>query len=81
VVPAVEQREQAAAALHALRHTAASRLARAGVGLVLAQKLLGHADPKLTARVYSHVEVEDLRAAVVALPGAARKTGASKEAG
>jgi integrase len=54
--------------LHALRHTAASRLARGGVGLVLAQKLLGHADPKLTARVYSHIEVEDLRAAVVALP-------------
>ena len=57
--------------LHALRHTAASRMARCGVGLVLAQKLLGHADPKLTAKVYSHVEVEDLRAAVVALPGAA----------
>src|SRR5688572_13509585 len=54
--------------LHSLRHTCASRLARGGVGLVLAQRLLGHSDPKLTARVYSHVEVEDLRGAVVALP-------------
>jgi hypothetical protein len=36
--------------IQALRHTAASRLARAGVGLVQAQRLLGHSDPKLTAR-------------------------------
>ena len=55
--------------LHSLRHCCASRLARAGVGLVLAQRLLGHSDPKLTAKVYSHVEVEDLRAAVLPLPG------------
>ena len=54
--------------LHALRHTCASRLARAKVGLVQAQHLLGHADPKLTARVYSHIELEDLRAAVQPLP-------------
>ena len=66
--------------LHGLRHTAASQLARGGVGLVLAQKLLGHADPKLTARVYSHVEVEDLRAAVVALP-CAQPASQAKEVG
>ena len=56
--------------IHALRHTAASRLARAGVGLVHAQRILGHSDPKLTARAYTHLGVEELRAAVERLPGA-----------
>lgn len=50
--------------LHALRHTAATRLARAGVGLVHAQRILGHSDPKLTAQIYSHLEPEDLRDAI-----------------
>jgi integrase len=50
--------------IHALRHTAASRMARRGVPLVVTQRILGHSDPKLTARVYTHLEVEDLRAAV-----------------
>jgi integrase len=55
--------------VHALRHTAASRMARSGVGLVLAQKILGHSDPRLTAAVYSHLGVEDLREAVEMVPG------------
>ncbi|MCK6449024.1 MAG: hypothetical protein L6Q99_21725 [Planctomycetes bacterium] len=42
----------------------ATRRARLGVPLVPAQRLLGHSDPTFTARAYSHVEVEDLRAAV-----------------
>ncbi len=42
--------------IHALRHTAASRMARSGVGLVQAQKLLGHSDLKLTAAIYTHLE-------------------------
>jgi integrase len=50
--------------IHALRHTFASRLARRGVPLQKAQRLLGHSDPKLTAQIYTHVEVEDLRDAV-----------------
>lgn len=50
--------------LHSLRHTAASRYASRGVGLVHLQKLLGHADPKLTAQVYTHVGVNDLRDAL-----------------
>jgi integrase len=50
--------------IHALRHTMASRLARNGVGLVQAQRLLGHSDPKLTATIYSHLDIEDLRAAI-----------------
>lgn len=41
--------------IHGLRHTAATRLAQAGVPLVQAQKFLGHGDPKLTAAVYTHL--------------------------
>ncbi len=47
--------------IHALRHTFGSRLARRGVGLVQVQRLMGHSDPKLTAQVYAHLDVEDLR--------------------
>jgi integrase len=54
--------------IHALRHTFASRLCRAGVGLVHAQNLLGHSDPRLTAAIYTHLDVEDLRRAVQVLP-------------
>ncbi len=54
--------------VHALRHTFASRLARSNVGLVQAQKLLGHSDPKLTAVIYTHLDTEDLRSAVESLP-------------
>jgi integrase len=50
--------------IHALRHTAATGMARRGVPLVVAQRVLGHSDPKLTAKVYTHLEVEDLRVAV-----------------
>jgi integrase len=50
--------------IHSLRHTFGSRLARKGVGLVQVQRLMGHSDPKLTAQVYTHLDVEDLRQAV-----------------
>lgn len=50
--------------IHCLRHTFGSRLARNGVGLVQVQRLMGHSDPKLTAQVYTHLDVEDLRQAV-----------------
>lgn len=50
--------------IHALRHTFGSRLARHGVGLVHVQRLMGHSDPKLTAQVYTHLDVEDLRKAI-----------------
>jgi site-specific recombinase XerD len=39
-------------------------MARNGVGLVQVQRLMGHSDPKLTAQVYTHLDVEDLRRAV-----------------
>jgi integrase len=62
--------------VHALRHTAATRMARAGVGLAHAQRLLGHSDPKLTARVYTHANVEDLRAALEAAMSGANSRAA-----
>jgi integrase len=55
--------------IHALRHTFATRCARSGVGLVQAQHLLGHSDPKLTAKIYSHLEVDDLRIAIGRIGG------------
>ena len=53
--------------IHSLRHTFGSRLARNGVGLVQVQRLMGHSDPKLTAQVYTHLDVEDLRRAIASV--------------
>jgi integrase len=64
--------------IHALRHTAATSMARRNVPLVVAQRVLGHADPKLTARVYTHLDVDDLRVAVegvAAVPQRLREAG------
>jgi integrase len=49
---------------HALRATFATSLARAEVPLVVAQHLMRHADPKLTANVYTKLELHDKREAV-----------------
>lgn len=49
--------------IHALRHTAASRLIRAGVDVVTVSKILGHSDLKITLR-YCHSTVETMREAV-----------------
>ncbi len=54
--------------VHALRHTATTRLLRNGAGLARTQRVIGHSDPKLTAAVYGHLEADDLRDAVEALP-------------
>jgi integrase len=45
--------------LHDCRHTYASRLARAGAPLYKISKLLGHRDPRMTAR-YAHLADTDL---------------------
>lgn len=55
--------------IHALRHTFGSRMARNGAGLVHVQRLMGHSDPKLTAQVYTHLDVEDLRGAIEGVLG------------
>jgi integrase len=58
---------------HDLRGTTATLLARAGVGLVVAQRILRHSDPRLTANIYSRVDLSDLQAGVdrMGIPGAA----------
>jgi integrase len=40
---------------HATRHSHASRLIAAGVDVVTVSKRLGHRDPAITLRVYSHL--------------------------
>ncbi|TAJ03419.1 MAG: hypothetical protein EPO68_17430, partial [Planctomycetota bacterium] len=50
--------------LHALRGTAATRWARSGVPISIAQRMLGHSDVRTTMAHYVRVEVDDLRVAV-----------------
>jgi integrase len=57
--------------IHALRHSCASRLARAGVPITHTQRLLGHSSVELTSRYYTHLGTEDLRAAMERVGGAA----------
>ena len=49
---------------HDLRATTATLLARAGVPLVIAQRILRHSDPRLTANIYSRVDLADLQAGI-----------------
>jgi len=53
---------------HALRTTFGTNLARNGVSLPMAQKLMRHSDPRLTANVYTVLSDEDARQAIAALP-------------
>lgn len=46
---------------HALRGQYASMLARAGVPIQHAQKLMRHSTPTLTMKIYTHLETEELR--------------------
>lgn len=52
---------------HALRVTYATSLARTGVSLAQAQELMRHSDPKLTANVYTRLELRDGHAAVAGI--------------
>ncbi len=49
-------------------HTFISNLGKAGVPLTMAQKLARHCDPKLTANIYTHLEVSDQAKAIESLP-------------
>ena len=55
---------------HANRHTFISRLGRAGVSIMTAQKLARHSDPRLTSNVYNHVDTQEKADAISLLPGA-----------
>lgn len=62
---------------HNLRGTTATLLARAGVGLVVAQRILRHSDPRLTANIYSRVDLADLQAGIdrMGIPGGQASDG------
>lgn len=54
---------------HDLRHTCATEMRRRGVDIKVVQETLGHSDPSLTLRTYSHV-TPDLRGLGVAAQSA-----------
>jgi|GEM_PF-449579 len=64
---------------HSLRKTFGTRLARHGVPLVMAQRLLDHSDPKLTANLYTGIVLEDKAAAVAKLPALTGKLAPDTE--
>jgi len=64
---------------HALRVTYGTALARAGVRLQVAQQLMRHSTPVLTANVYTRLELHDLRGAVSRLSCAAAAHGATDQ--
>ena len=45
---------------HMLRHSYCTSLFRAGIDLKTAQYLMGHADIKMTADIYTHIEKEQI---------------------
>lgn len=62
-----EGRRTTSLSFHSLRHSFVSALANAGVTAEVRQKLSGHADARSHA-MYTHHELEPLRAAVAKLP-------------
>jgi integrase len=60
-------RSQSSLSFHSLRHTFNAALANAGVAVEIRQKLTGHTSPEMNA-VYTHHDLEPLRAAVAVIP-------------
>lgn len=54
--------------IHSLRHTAATRMARAGLPMAKLQRLMGHRDPRTTQQYYDHLEVDDLEDGLGVVP-------------
>jgi integrase len=52
---------------HSLRHSFNSAMANAGVAQEIRQKLTGHSSAEMN-KIYSHIELEPLRAAIAVLP-------------
>lgn len=61
---------------HELRTTFGTNLARSGVALSLAQRLMRHSTPVLTANVYTVLTPEDYRGAIERLPKLSAPAGA-----
>lgn len=49
---------------HDLRHTTATLMLKAGVSLAVVQRVLGHTSPLMTADIYGHLDLDDMRAGV-----------------
>ncbi len=64
---------------HALRVSYGTSLARAGVRLQMAQRLMRHSTPVLTANVYTRLELHDLRGAVACLSGSHERPTAARQ--
>jgi len=60
-------RSQSSLSFHSLRHTYNSAMANAGVALEIRQKLTGHSSVEMN-KIYTHHDLEPLRAAVAAIP-------------
>jgi integrase len=60
-------RSQSSLSFHSLRHTFNAALANAGVPVEIRQKLTGHASAEMNA-IYTHHELEPLRAAIAVIP-------------
>lgn len=54
--------------IHSLRKTCATRLARNGVPIAVAQRILRHSDPKITMSIYAELGIEDMGTAMTTLP-------------
>ena len=65
--------------LHCLRHTCATRLARAGVPLQHTQRIMRHSSPLITSRYYTHLELVDSNAAIEKLPALGSTVKAGKK--
>ncbi len=50
--------------VHDLRHTALTRLAERGTPPAVVQAIAGHTTPTLALQVYTHAELDALRAAI-----------------
>jgi integrase len=74
--PAVEEVGAPWAGFHTLRHTAASRLFKAGRNPVQVQRWLGHHSAAFTMSVYAHLMDDDL-GEPVSLPAAGVSAGVS----
>jgi integrase len=65
---------------HSLRHSLATLLARHGVALAIAQKIMRHSDPKPTMNVYGHLRIEDKAKELAKLPFVFPTAGPENEA-
>lgn len=62
-----------------LRHTYCTDLATKGIDIRTAQKLMGHADIKMTANIYTHVQSEHIATAAEQLGATKGATGKSNK--